>query len=111
MEIERGSDDIYVDELKRNAIKNYILATNGEFDYEDLAELMGMTFMQLRKYLIRMKVRGDIIIEEGCLSVKEDYYHRFCNELSYDYKIKCDKILDADKYVPKDFQKNFKGYT
>mgnify|MGYP006916365356 CR=1 FL=1 len=103
-------DEEYCDALKRNSIKHYIIDSNNEFDYVDLADYMGMTFKQLQGYLIKMMERGELYINNGILQIEQDVsYFAFEKEMqdSKEYDI----IENITEYIPPNFQKKFRGYT
>ena len=103
-------DEEYCDALKRNSIKHYIIDSNNEFDYVDLADYMGMTFKQLQGYLIKTMERGELYINNGILQIEQDVsYFAFEKEMqdSKEYDI----IENITEYIPPNFQKKFRGYT
>lgn len=103
-------DEEYCDDLKRRSIKHYIIDSNNEFDYVDLADHMGMTFKQLQGYLIKMVERDELYIDNGILRIKQDMFCFAFEKEMQDLK-KYVIIEDIKEYIPPNFQKKFKGYT
>lgn len=101
-------DDIYCEQLKINAIKRYIALKGHGFDYGELAEHMGMTYKQLRGYIQRLIEGEEIIFEDGVIVLKEK--EKNVRNLVQIEK-RCDRIIEAQEYIPSKFSKKFKGYV
>lgn len=94
---------------KDNAIKKYIFETDGELDYQYLAEIMCMTYKQLREYISDMIKRKDIILYEGKIMLKEEDNKVFSLLIHYDNSRIFD-IINYGKYIPNNFDRKFTGH-
>lgn len=110
--MNRSINSEYANKLKMNAIVEYILDNGENFDYFELAQIMEMTYKQLRiemQKLIDKKIlviRNDVIqVSIITKTISENRKKNIVQNIS-----DSDIIEDSTNYIPLRFSEKFKGY-
>lgn len=106
------SKDEYSKIIKQREIKLYILENGENFDFENLAIHMEMTYAQLRKEIRLLLEEKKLVVRNGIIKVPIiDEYIFIKKEVNLQKKDHKYVIKNNQIYLPKNFQIKFGGYN